>query len=379
MPTPNEETVEVNEETVEVADEGVVTVDVIDKPELAEEGKEGVVVEATSEAKPEPRKKGVPRVRLKQDVEAKASPAEEATAALTQAVKTADDARKAAEATALAERRRADDATRLTQQREQELRTAQEVTEFRELALLTTGIENATRELAAYQDEMQRALEAGEFAKVTATQVKMAKAASALDRFEATKADYEAGNRKPTTEGRVEAPQQQVSAFERYVGSFAPQAQAWLRQHPECVPANVGGNAVSNAKMMKGHYAALEQGLEPNTPDYFRVIEETAGYRMPVSAAAKTTEAGDETDDEVEAEVAKPKPKFKAQPSAPVSRDPLSANGASRTTRSVTLSKEQQDAAKISFPQLGPKEAFAQYARNLLELEAEGKMGRFTH
>jgi hypothetical protein len=125
--------------------------------------------------------------------------------------------------------------------------------------------------------------------------------------------------------------------------------------------------------MMEGHFAALKLRIPEGTDDYFRVIEEHTGHRAPVSAAAAITPAGET---EVAAPAPKPKPRV-AQPSAPVSRDPPS--GGPRTTRSVTLNKDQQDAAKMSFPHKTPQEAFALYARNLIELEAEGKMGRLTH
>jgi hypothetical protein len=35
--------------------------------------------------------------------------------------------------------------------------------------------------------------------------------------------------------------------------------------------------------------------------------------------------------------------------------------------------------AKVSFPHLPEQQAYGQYARNLIELEAEGKLGRLTH
>ena len=45
----------------------------------------------------------------------------------------------------------------------------------------------------------------------------------------------------------------------------------------------------------------------------------------------------------------------------------------------VTLSKEQQEAARLSFPHLETKQAYTQYALNLIELTNEGKMNRTTH
>ena len=362
--------------TVELAEEGIVTVDVSDNPDLANADKETASEEATKEAAELEAKPEKKNVRLK-EAESKLNAVEEATAALSQQVKVAEDARKAAEATAQNERRRAEEAARQAAQHEAAARQAQQQVESGEVALLNTGIENATRELSTYQDELQRALEAGEFQKVAEVQVKMSKAAATLGQLEASKSYYEANSRRaPTTEGRVEATQQQeVPPFERYVAGFAPVAQTWLRQHPECVPAQLGGDARKNAAMMKGHFAALEQSIPEGTPEYFRVIEEMVGYRAPVSATANTTAADDEAED------AAPKSKQKkALPSAPVSREPPNAQGqVSRTTRSVTLTKEQQDAAKMSWPNLAPQQAFANYARNLLELEAEGKMGRLTH
>lgn len=362
--------------TVEIPDDSVVTV-TLPKDQATTDAEIAAAADVElvdGEPKPEPKPKAAPRVRLTEQAPAKQQ--EEALAALQQTIKTQQTSLSAAEATAQAERRRADNATQLAAQKDAEAKAARESADNTELALITTGVDNATRELAAAEEELERALEAGEFKKSAQAQVKVSKAAAALDRLETAKANYEAGGRK-TTEGRVEAPQQQLAPFEQYVSSFAPAAQAWLRAHPECVPANVGGNATSNAKMMKGHYAALAEGHEPNGPEYFRVIEETAGYRQPTSKAAELTEAGAEE----EAEVAKPKPAPKrlAQPSAPPTREPPSATGVPRTTRTVSLTKEQQDAAKMSFPQLTPQQAFAQYARNLVELEAEGKLGRLTH
>lgn len=361
-------------------DEGdTVTVDVSDKPELAVEAAEGEpkVVEglATEERPP---KKAVPRVRLgepKSKAEeaaatALAASAKEATARLTKD-------KEAAEATATAERARAEAAQRLAAEKDKENAQLRETVEDRELAILNSGIESATRELTAYETEMSTALEGGDFKKVSSIQTKQSRAAAQLDRLEAAKADYEAGRAtKKTIEARVE-PTQQVAPFEQFVRSFAPAAQAWLRTHPECAPAQFGGNAQSNAKMMAGHFAAISENVAEGTPRYFEIIEEHTGHRQAVSAAAATTPAEEAEAEEPVVPAKKATPKI--QPSAPVTRDPPAANGLPRTTRSVTLTKEQQDAAKISFPHLTTPQAFAQYARNLIELEAEGKMGRTSH
>lgn len=361
--------------------DGTITLDLSDNPDLEKAAKakaadpEDGQEEGTAEVvvKPEP-KKAVPRVRLEQQEAVKSPAVEEAAKAL---LETQEQARRdvaAAQATANAERQRREAAERLAALRTQEAEDARNSAESTQITLLDNGIEAATREAVSLEAQLATAFEAGDFKGAAALQTKLSKATATLDRLEAQKAEYSSKPKQaPTTEGRVEyQPQTQASALEQYVSNFAPEAQTWLRAHPECIPAQYGGNATANSKMMKGHYEALSQNIAPNTPEYFRVIEESTGHRQPTSKAAEVVEA------EVETKPA-PKAKPKLQTSAPPSREPPTAHGLSRGQMTVTLTKEQQEMAKISFPQLPIKDAFAQYARNLVELEAEGKLGRTSH
>lgn len=341
-----------NDATIEVDDDAVVSIDIADDPALAG----AAAATEADEGKPAPA--AAPALAEAED---------SATVALQQAIERERTAREAAEATARTERQRADEAARLAASRATELRSSQETAEARELELVSSSIENANRELEAAQADWKNAQEAGDFTAAAAANGKIAKAAAKIDRLETSKADLEAGKtRKPATEGRVEAQPQptQASAFEQYVSHYAPSAQAWLRAHPECVPAEVGGDPLKNAKMMRGHYDALAQQLRPNSPEYFAVIEK-AITDTPAAASAEVTPQP------------KPKPRTPA-PSAPPSREAISANGTPQK-RSVTLNREQQEIARMSFPDKQPKEAYALYARNLLELQAEGKLGRASH
>lgn len=353
------------DEEIEVADDDIVTIELDDAPSLV----------------PEPQVKVADAP--KRERERKTDAAAEASAALNQAVKTAESeaaSRKAAEATAQAERRAREDADRRANQLAQESKDYKEQAESRELTILTTGIENAQREMETHEAEIGRLMEAGEFIKVGAVQGKLAKAAAALDRLEDAKSSFEAGARKPT-EGRV-TPPVALPAGEQYLSGFDPQAQTWLRAHPECLPAHVGGNAQANAKMMQGHYNALEKGLTPNTPQYFANIEEFTGHREPVTSAAATVTAA------AAAEEPRPAPKQQQrqpQPSAPVSRDPPTPAG-QQTQRTVRLSKEQQEIALISYAQKPgetddayKKRAYGSYATEFLKAQAEGRIGRMTH
>jgi hypothetical protein len=334
--------------------------------------------------------------------------ADDAAAALAQAIKAteteskareqAESSRRAAEATAMAERQRAEAAQRLADQRGQEARSYRDQAESTRLVVINTGIESATREVAAYQDEYARAMEAGEFTKAASANAKLSKASAALDRLETDKATFEANVvRGGTTEGRVEVPQVSTEPpFEQYVKGFAPVAQAWLRQHPECVPAFAGGDAVANAKMMLGHETAVRKGLTQGSDAYFQTIEEHTGHRQPVvnttqttsptSSAAEVTEAGT---------TARQQTRAAATPSAPVTRDPPGPGGVP-TRQSVRLTPEQQEVALMSFQPRKVRDAvtgrvvdepeadyrrraFALYAENLIAATKEGKIGRMTH
>jgi hypothetical protein len=66
----------------------------------------------------------------------------------------------------------------------------------------------------------------------------------------------------------------------------------------------------------------------------------------------------------------------------------MQANGRP-TQRTVNLSKEQMEVARFSYPHLEKKDAaddrtrwqqaYTAYARSLVELEADNKIGRLTH
>jgi hypothetical protein len=374
------------EKEVTVEDDSVVTLEL--DPDTAKEVDAALpeeVDDSTVEVKPEKPEK--PRIRQTKTELA------DATEALQQAVKSADDARRAAEQTALAERRRADEATRFAIAREEEARTFQTQVEDRELALINNGIESAKGALESATQEQQRAYESGEFAQATAAGARVAKAAAALDRYETAKVDYENRPKVNATVQTQSQIRQQVSPatsqLEQFLAGVAPRAQAWLRLHPECVPAHLGGDSVSHAKAMRGHNDAIARGVQEGSDDYFKLLEEHIGYRQGpplqqqhTSSAASVTTAAQEGDN---TRITKPPQQRQAIPSAPVSRDNVGASG-QPVSRTVRLSPQQQEIALISYSQKEKEDdatyrrrAFQQYASELMKATAEGKIGRLTH
>jgi hypothetical protein len=260
------------------------------------------------------------------------------------------------------------------QNHQQEQQRSQEQSSQRELALLTQNIESTSGQLESLQEELARQNEAGEFKEAAKTQGRIARTAAALDRMENEKASFETNasqRRGPSHEGAVTPPQpggqrqQTVGAqLEQWLSTLDPPAAKWIRDHPECAPPNLGGTKSGYAKMMAGHWAAEEAGVETNSPDYFRMIEERTGHRQ----ATEQPSSGKRP--------VQPAGQRRVIPSAPPSREAPGGAHTPGRTRQVRLSKQQQEHALLSYPHLAPQAALAEYARNLVELEAEGKMGR---
>ena len=285
-----------------------------------------------------------------------------------------EDARKAAEQTAIAERQRADAAEAARQRAVKESEEHQERANNSQLTLVESRIASAQNEITALQDSFERAAEAGEFKKMGELQTKLARAAAALDRHEALKADLEANPPQNTTEGAVTA--STGSPAEQHLAQYAPAAQSWLRQHMDCLPPQFGGDSTKHSNMMKGHYSALAKGYATNSEPYFKEIEANINSAAAIEPATQQTAISKAADVQPAAA-----PRAAPAPAAPPSRDAPLASGQApqRSSREVRLTKDQQEMAKLSFPHLKDAEAFGLYARNLLELEAEGKIGRLTH
>lgn len=343
----------INDKLIELPDESVVNVDVSDNPDLA----------ATSEDDKEPTE-----IRTTEPDGDK-----ETLEALRQRI--ADNAKESqerirrAEETAANERRQRLATEQSAREREQ---SAQEETAQRELHLITQNLEAAVGQQESLETELARLNEAGEFKEAAKVQGRLAKVAASVDRLEAEKASYEAniGQRRPPTHEGAVGPEREAApvpatrseAFEQWLSKMDPPAANWIRAHPECAPPELGGSRQSHAKMMAGHYAAEASGIELNSPDYFKTIEEHTGHRKQATTAQT----------QLRQPARRPIPS--ARPSNEAPGGPVQSG-----RRQVRLNKEQQEAALLSFPHLKPQEALAQYARNLVELEAEGKMGRLSH
>lgn len=213
----------------------------------------------------------------------------------------------------------------------------------------------ATNAERAYADAMA----SGDYQAAGRAQRAMASAEAHLLRLQNEKAQVEQEVEALRTEGRVQAPPRQTfepeqpsDPVEALAARLTPKSAAWLRSHPEAA------NSVS--KLTAAHSSAVEfEGLTPETPEYFRYIEDRLGFsqsREPESDRRTSTK--------------------KAMASAPVqSSSSSSSSGSPRGNGStMVLSPAEVEQAILNEPDLSRKDALEVYARNKAALIREGKL-----
>lgn len=292
------------------------------------------------------------------------SASDEAAEKLTQQLQDSQAREKAARETADAERQARLAAEQRAREREQEATQYRGQVQSAEFNTITTALEGTARELEMAENEVARAMEAGEWAKVAKAQSTLSMAAARLANLEQAKINATPDATRVT--GRVEAPQppvQQADPVERFISGATPATQSWLRQNRQFIKTDHARGVVRlDGRVVAAHDEAEESGIRADTPEYFAFIEQRI-RPAPVSEAATTTQ---------------PRQQQRSAPvSAPVSRG--SSNGGQSSQR-ITLTRDQVEAAHIhGDPKKTEREREIDYWNNLKALEAEGRIGNYRH
>lgn len=80
---------------------------------------------------------------------------------------------------------------------------------------------------------------------------------------------------------------------EEFARGRAPQTAEWIRKHPEYAE-----DETKRAKLHSAHYAAVADGLEPDTPKYLRAVEQKLGIKGPVEVSLTRREVNAAEDGE---------------------------------------------------------------------------------
>lgn len=213
------------------------------------------------------------------------------------------------------------------------------------LHLVTNAIDTVRRENDMLTSSYAEAMGSGDYDRASKIQRAMATNEARLLQLENGKAAMESQPKqappKPQYADHVEALASQVT----------PASASWLRQHRDHL-----GTQKSIDRMFRAHADAIDDGIIPDTRDYFEFIE----TRMGINRSEPREESYDAMN-----EAAKPTQRRQAPPSAPVTR-----SGTAPGTRPnvVRLSAQEREMAEMM------QMTETEYARNKLALQKEGKL-----
>jgi hypothetical protein len=213
-----------------------------------------------------------------------------------------------------------------------------------QLHLLTTAIDKFTQANDLLTSKYAEALAAQDFPAAAKINLELSGNAAKLLQLENGKQQLEKAP-KPTARPITDP-------VEAFAAQLTPRSASWIRQHPECVR-----DPKLNRKMLRAHEDALDEGIKPESDEYFQYIERN------LNPAVTRTQDDDPMKDAAQ-------PARRSTPaSAPVSR---SGNGNGSKPNTMTLTKDEQEMAFNMFPE--SKDPLKEYARNKYALEKEGKL-----
>lgn len=245
-----------------------------------------------------------------------------------------------------AEKRRAEEAERRILQANQQVNKAYAETVESKYDLVVSALETVKTRGEQLKSAYSESMSVGDYNKAAEIQQAMAETAHQLAELKrGEKAMKE--QMKAAEAQQVRPVEPPVDRVEQMAQTVSPRSASWLRENKDTLRDD---RAIR--KMFRAHEDAVEDGIEPDTDEYFSFIEQRVGIRRqeaeevnPMSAAA--------------APVAR---RSVAPPPAPVSRAAAPRPGVIRLTR------EEADTAKM----LGMTEK--EYAQNKIALQKEGKL-----
>jgi hypothetical protein len=232
------------------------------------------------------------------------------------------------------------------------------------------AIEQAQAKGDALEQQYAAAMAAQDFPTVAKLQREMSRNEARREQLEAGKIHLENAP-KPV-------PRPVSDPVEKFVEKMSPQSASWIRSHPEFVT-----DPRKNRLMIRAHEDALDAGLAPDTPAYFRSVEMTLGLQSPVTGTDSARRNGHDTTATVEVDPTADASASVATGgrSASPAAAPVSRSGSAGTSRAgtVKLSPAEVEMAQNMFGDMkdakgNPVDPLAEYARNKIALKKEGKL-----
>lgn len=245
-----------------------------------------------------------------------------------------------------AERQARIEAERRASEAKKEVHTAKNEAKDANYQLIVNAIDTLKERSETFKNSYAEAMSVGDFQKAASIQEALAiNAAQLADLKKGEKAMKEQQEKDKAQKAEPVAPPTGNLA-DRLAETVSPRSASWLKSHRDTI-----NNEKMVRKMFRAHEDAVDDGIEPDSDEYFGFIEQRLGL------------AREAEDTSVLSEAAAPAPRKTPQPPpAPVSRSNARNNV-------IRLSRDQVEMAKM----MGMTEA--DYARNMQALQREGKLG----
>lgn len=227
------------------------------------------------------------------------------------------------------------------------------------LRIIMNAIDATEQAAAVAERDYSEAMAIGDYQLAAKAQRAIAQAESHLLQLNNGRSKLEEMLQQPA-EGAVYEPQ--VPSFEpqipqdpieMYAERLTPKSAQWLREHPDA--ANKIG------KLTRAHQDAMEDGIVPESNEYFNYIEARMGYsgRNMIEEEA---------------------PRHREVPRKTLASAPVTSSASSTMTRSTSspntmvLSPSEVEMAILAEPELPRDRAIEAYARNKAFLIKQGKL-----
>lgn len=207
--------------------------------------------------------------------------------------------------------------------------------------LVESAIDTLKREKQIVKQELAAAHAQGDFDRVAELQDQLSKHTTDLANLKRGKKEMRREVEQQAAAAQMQPPpQRQGDPIDEIAAAVTARSAAWLNANREHL-----NNDARIRKMFRAHEDAVEDGIQPDTDEYFQYIEGRLGIN---SKDGRTNYA-----------------RQSAPPAAPVSRN---GNGTGSRPNVVRLTAEQREMAQL----MGMTDK--EYALNLLELQKEGKL-----
>jgi hypothetical protein len=266
-----------------------------------------------------------------------------------------------------AEREARKQAEHYAREQAQQVYNAQNQVQDGNLKIILNAIDATEQAASNAERDYAAAMAAQDYVMAAKAQRIMAQAESHLLQLQNGKQRLEETLQQPT-EGSVQEPE--IPNFEPriphdpvevYASKLAPKSAQWLREHPDAV------NKIG--KLTRAHADAVEDGIAPESPDYFRYIESRLGYDNQIE-----DDDGGYIEEQPVQPVRQAQSLKKPAVSAPVTSSASAVNPRNSNSNSMVLSSDEVEMALLAEPQLSREKAIESYARNKAYLIKQGKL-----